>query len=162
MGHLANLTSLTVLLTLALTGCGPSTDLARSCGGERVLECDPYEWSVVLEGTFTQNVPIGDPTIRVDVTVDLESCGATTPAPIAVHIQALVGSGDDLRVADVATVRADSTSDTRIETTIGNPFTLGGSIPAERDITLRFIPVIGGCEGSAFELPYRTGPVVRP
>lgn len=160
MGHLAKLTSLSLLLALA--GCGPSTNLARSCGGERVLECDPYEWSAVLDGTFTPNVPIADPTTRVDVTVDLESCGASTPGAIAVNIQALVGSGDDLRVADVATVRAATASDNRIETTIDNPFSLGGTVPPDTDITLRFVPVIGGCEGDAFELPYRTGPVVRP
>ncbi len=160
MGKLSSL--LCLGLVLALTGCEPGTTLARSCGGERVFECDPYEWSTVLDATFTPDVPLGDPTVRVDVTVDFESCGDTTPAPIAVNIQALVGSGDDIRVADVATVRATSASDTRIEANIDNPFTIGGAIEPEQDIVLRFVPVTGGCEGDAFELPYRTGPLVRP
>lgn len=157
-----NHTFLFLGLVLALAGCEAGTSLARSCGGERVLECDPYEWSGVLDATFTPDVPLGDPTVPVDVTVDLESCGETSPAAVAVNIQALVGSGASLRVADVATVRAAAAGETRIEATIENPFTVGGTIPPEEDITLRFVPVIGGCEGDAFEMPYRTGPVPRP
>jgi hypothetical protein len=161
MGYLANLSTFSSLVALALMGCAPDSNFARSCGGERVLECDPYEWSSIAIASFTPGVPLGDPTVRVDITVDFETCGES-PAPITVNIQALVGSGDDIRVADVATVRAGMVGDSRIEETIDNPFTIGGTIPPDEDITLRFVPVIGGCEGDAFELPYRTGPLIRP
>jgi hypothetical protein len=154
-----------VFVALALTACDPGTNAGRSCAGERVLECDPYEWSVVSAASFTPEVPIGDPTVMPRVQVTLETCGGSTPSTPEVLVEALLGQPDGgapARVVSVTTVRAASADATTIDVTIENPFSLGGSVPPEEDITLRFIPVVGGCDGEALTIPYRTGELIRP
>ena len=153
-------------LVLMLGGCeGPADDLATSCGGGRVLECDPYEWSVVTGATFTLEVPIGDPTVRPRIEVSLATCGATTPGAADVQIQAIIGpidGGMPSRVIEVATVHAEASSSTSIDVVIDNPFTLGSGVPEDETITLRFTPIVAGCDGESFAMTYRTGELVRP
>lgn len=130
-----------------------------------MLECEPYAWASVTAASFTPDVPVGDPRVRPQIQVTLTTCGATTPVAPAVQIQAIVGlddAGNPSRIVEVTTVRAASATSTSIDVTIDNPFTLGSSVPPDSDILLRFVPVVGGCDGDALELPYRTGPVVRP
>lgn len=155
-----------VLVALGAVACSgpPEPPEVRSCRGEPVLECDPYEWAVATAASFDPPaVPIADPRVRPTVVVELETCGATTPSAPTVQIYAVfreTDAGEPGRAISLATVRAASATDTRIEATIDNPFTL--SIPPETDVTLRFLPVVGGCDGEAFELPYRTGPTLTP
>jgi hypothetical protein len=149
----------------ALSACDPGTNAVRSCGGARVLECDPYAWSSVTAASFTPEVPVGDPRVRPQIQVTLETCGATTPAAPEVQIQAIVGlddAGNPSRIVQITTVRAASATSTSVDVTIDNPFTLGSGLPPDEDILLRFVPVVAGCDGDALEIPYRTGPVVRP
>lgn len=158
----------TPLLTvvLLLLGCDAGTSFTRSCGGEPVLECDPYEWAVVEEASFEPSaVPIGDPRVRPQVRVTLSTCGERTPAPPMVQIQALLGrtdAGAPTRIVDLTTVSAPSPTSTRIDVTVDNPFTVAGGLPPDTNVTLRFVPVVGGCDGDALEIPYRTGRVVAP
>jgi hypothetical protein len=153
------------LLSLVCACEAPGTSLARSCGGARVLECDPYEWSVVTAASFTPEVPIGDPRVRPRIEVTLETCGASTPAAADVQIQAIIGpvdGGMPSRVVEVATVHAEEASSTAIDVTIDNPFSLGSGVPDDETILLRFTPIVAGCDGDSLSIPYRTGPLVRP
>jgi hypothetical protein len=153
----------TVLLAL---GCAPGTNAARSCAGERVLECDPYEWAVVTAGALEPaEIPIGDPRVRAHFTVTLGTCGASTPVAPTVQVQALLGAADGgppTAVADLTTITASSPTSTTIDVTVDNPFTAAGGVPPSSNVTLRFVPVVGGCDGDALEVPYRTGPLVMP
>lgn len=155
-----------VVVALFSVACdGASTQLGRSCGGAPVLECDPYEWSVVTAASFTPEVPIGDPMVRPRVEVTLDSCGATTPDAPDVQIQAIIGpidGGMPSRVIEVITVHAEEPTSTSIDVTIDNPFTLGSGVPEDETITLRFTPIVAGCDGESFNLVYRTGELVRP
>lgn len=154
------------LLFVLLAGCDAGTSFTRSCGGEPVLECDPYEWAVVEEASFEPaEVTIGDPRIRPHVRVTLSTCGERTPVAPTVQIQALLGrtdGGAPTRIVELATVSASSPTSTGIDVMIDNPFTVAGGLPPDTNVTLRFVPVVGGCDGDALEIPYRTGEVVAP
>ncbi len=165
------LPSATVLLALA--SCSPGPPLQRSCEGRWVDTCDPYEYAEVAAVTFEPTaLSPGDPRQTATVHVELRTCGARTPSTPAVQIAAVVpgaggtlpfdaqgfdagGTGDDTRVYQLTDVRASEAGATSIDATISNPF--DGRVPATSDITLRFTPVIGGCEGGALSIPYRTG-----
>lgn len=160
-------------ILLALGSCSPGPPLQRSCEGRWVDTCDPYEYAEVAAVTFepTQLSP-GDPRQTAMVHVELRTCGANTPSAPAVQLAAVVaggggtlpfdaqgfdagGTGDDTRVYQLTDVRASESGATIVDATIANPF--DGRIPANSDITLRFTPIIGGCEGGALTIPYRTG-----
>lgn len=154
-----------LLTTLLSAGCAPGTDADRSCAGERVLECDPYEWGVVTSATIEPAaIPLGDPRVRAHFVVEVATCGATTPATPTIQVQALLGpvDGPPTSVAELTTLRAASPTSTTIDVMVDNPFTLEGGVPPNTEIRLRFLPVIGGCDGDALEVPYRTGPFVMP
>jgi hypothetical protein len=130
-----------------------------------VLECDPYEWAVVTDASFEPGaIPIGDPRESARIRVTLGTCGANTPATPRVLVQAVFGGGDaggTRRMAELTTVRAVDATSTTIDVTVPNPFTIAGGVPTETNILLRFLPVVDGCDGTALEIPYRTGPTVR-
>jgi len=151
---------------LLLAGCDASS-LERSCRGERVLTCDPEEWTVVRSASLEPS-RIGplDPAAMPAVHVVLDEC-AMRPTFATVQLQALLDDPDagGAVVSDLGiTVRDDGTlgdavaDDGRIDVTIRNPFGLG--IPESTALRLRFVPVLGGCTGQALEVPYTTG--VRP
>jgi len=159
-------------------GCGRAPNLERSCRGEFVVACSPYEWSEVAVATFepTELSP-GDPRQSATVHLELRSCGASTPAPVEVQIAAVVSGaggafpldasgqdagppGDGTRVYQLTSVRAGAPADTVIDATIANPF--DGRIPVDTDLILRFTPNVRGCEGTALSIPYRTGERPRP
>lgn len=165
-------------LTCLGGGCSRAPNLERSCRGEYVIACEPYEWSEVASATFepTRLSP-GDPRESATVHVELRGCGASMPAPTEVQIAAVVSEGggifpldalgqdvgppgDGTRVYQLTSVRAGAVADAVIDVTIDNPF--DGRIPAETDLILRFTPVVSGCEGAALTVPYRTGPRPTP
>ncbi len=166
-----------VCLGLASAGCD-RPPLERSCGGEVVLACDPYEYAEIVSATLEPTrISPGDPRGFATVRVELRTCGDRVPVAPEVQLAALVSGaggsfpldasgrdvgppGDGTRLYQLASVRAGATTDTVIERTIDNPF--DSRIPIDSDITLRFAPVIGGCEGEALEIPYRTGPRPSP
>lgn len=160
-------------LALVAASCGRGAPLQRSCEGRPVDTCDPYEYAEVVSATFgpTELSP-GDPRESAMVRVELRTCGATTPSTPSVQIAAVIegaggilpfdadgqdagSSGDDTRIYQLVSVPGTEATTTVIETTIDNPF--DGRVPTNSDISLRFTPVIGGCEGGAFSIPYRTG-----
>jgi hypothetical protein len=158
---------------VASASCSLGPPLERSCAGRYVDTCDPYEYAEVAAATFDPSgLSPGDPRMGATVHVELRTCGATTPATPSVQIAAVItgaggvlpfdaqgadagGTGDDTRIYQLTSVSASDPQSTTIDTTIDNPF--DGRIPANTDITLRLTPVIGGCEGGAITLPYRTG-----
>lgn len=157
------------MIAAALVGCGESegpSDFERSCGGDRVLECDPYEYTVITAATIEPaRIRPLDPDARATVRVELDACEMR---PRAAEVQLFArlappdaGSGN-VRLVDLGlTVRDDGTNgdavanDGVIEQTIGNPF--GREIPGSQAITLRLVPVLAGCQGDALELRYETG-----
>lgn len=160
-------------VALFVASCDRGPPLQRSCEGRYVDTCDPYEYADAISATFgpTELSP-GDPRQAASVHVELGTCGASTPFPPTVQIAAVLGgpggtlpfdasgadaggTGDDTRVYQLVSVRAAETTSTSIDVTIDNP--LDGRIPANTDLTLRFTPVIGDCEGTPVSIPYRTG-----
>ncbi len=160
-------------LALFAASCERSPPLQRSCEGRPVDTCDPYEFAEAVSATFgpTELSP-GDPRQSATVRVEIRTCGADTPAAPAVQIAAVIegpggtlpfdangqdagGTGDDTRIYQLVSVRGTDATTTTIDATIDNPF--DGRVPTNSDISLRFTPVIGGCEGGAITIPYRTG-----
>ncbi|MFN7701786.1 MAG: hypothetical protein ACK6CU_07355 [Deltaproteobacteria bacterium] len=156
----------------ALASCSPGPPLQRSCEGRAVDTCDPYEYAEVAAVSFEpMELSPGDPRQSARVRIELRTCGARTPSAPAVQIAAVVagaggvlpfdaagadaGGGDDTRLYQLAEVRASDAGATTIEATLPNPF--DARVPARTDIRLRFTPVLGGCEGGALSIPYRTG-----
>lgn len=165
-----------LLLALAATACGEDTSpdgtpLERSCRGERVLECDPHEYTAVRSASLTP-ARISPLELSSDgvVRVELEAC-ELRPGPAEVQLFALIpregalpdAGADGVRLVDLGlTLRDDGTrgdataNDGLIEQTVGNPF--GREIPGDTEITLRFVPALPGCRGDVLEVPYLTGP----
>lgn len=163
--HRARLAALASGVALFACSCGRGPPLQRSCEGRPVDTCDPYEYAEVAAATFgPSGLSPGDPRTSAMVHVELRTCGGSTPAAPAVQIAALVSgasspgldAGDDgTRLYQLTAVTAADATSTAIDATIDNPFDT--IIPANTDILLRFTPVIGGCEGGALTIPYRTG-----
>lgn len=160
------------LATLALASCGEgeAPALERSCSGERVLECDPHEYTAVRVATLTPSrIRPLDPAGAATVHVELDAC-EMRPGPAEVQLFALIprdpaspdaGPGG-VRVVDLGlAVRDDGTNgdatanDGVIDQELGNPF--GREIPGDADLTLRFVPVLAGCQGDPLEVTYGTG-----
>jgi hypothetical protein len=82
-----------------------------------------------------------------------------------VQVQVLLGrtdGGPPSSLLELVSVEAPSAGTGTIDVMIDNPFTLAGGVPPDTNLSLRFVPVIGGCDGDALEIPYRSGPLVRP
>lgn len=159
---------LSSLLVLA-AGC-QGTDLERSCGGEPVNRCDPYEHSVVRAASLEPpELPVADFAVDAHIRVELERC-ADAPAPHVVELFAVVPApdgGPPSRVTSLLTLREGREGDPMegdgvIDVRVPNPLLV--TVPAASDILLRFVPRSLrplGCTGEALELPYRTGPFRR-
>lgn len=154
---------------ITLAGCGgdDASPLTRSCRGERHLDCDPFEYSIAISAALepARLAPL-DGMTRAQFRVETQTC-EMPPAASSVQVQArLEGPPDDAgvpraRIVDLVTLEDDGllgdpvAGDGIIDVSIENPFT--ASIPSDTDIVLRFVPVIGGCDGEAIEIDYRTG-----
>lgn len=181
--HSAILCPLLFGIGMALVGCDDGgAPLERSCRGQAVPNCLPYEYSVVTEASLSPSgVMIDDPTAMVDVRVRLSNCGEDTPLGHEVAVRALAPSSSGLTdagprdsVFDLLSVRDDGETygdtvakDGLIEVTVPNPF-VGPEALVNQDLVLRFMPAapaqcsggacIGGtCQGEVLEVPYRTG-----
>ena len=161
-------------LGLALTGCVRRPPFERSCGGEYIDACLPYEYAQVLTATLTPDgVRPSDPLGRVTLRATFQTCGAPTPAPAALQVSAVVGASSSetdaplrdggvafpmgQRVVPLGTYFNRGTDPLVFEAVVDNPFD-ATTIPGNRDITLRFRPLVNACEGDGVEISYRTGP----
>lgn len=147
--------------------------LQRSCAGERVALCVPYEHSVVTSASIEPaELPVADFSMDARVRIELERC-PDAPAPHVVELLAVVPDGEpgEVRVTSLVTLRDGEDGDPVdgdgiIDVTITNPLLV--TVPPESDITLRFSPrslrrdtsdpLDIGCTGESFDVPYRTGP----
>ena len=160
------------LLALLVLACEGSA-LERSCGGNAVELCDPYEYAIVTGATLEPpELPVADFDELAAIRVDLGRC-ADAPAPHVVLLSAIVpddmpadGGGAGVSVMSLLTLEDDGSNgdptagDGVIDVRVVNPFI--ATVPPETDITLRFTPRSSSprpCTGGSFELPYRTGPM---
>lgn len=154
--------ALPILAGLALAACSSDeggTALERSCRGERVLECDPYEYTAVTAASLTpERIAPLDPDARATVRVELDGC-EMAPGTVEVQLFALLAPPDagagEVRVVDLGLSVRDEDGDGVIEQLLGNPF--GREIPGETELTLRLVPVRAGCQGDPLEVAYETG-----
>jgi hypothetical protein len=163
--------ALTTLVLCALAGCscGDGSLLERSCDGEAVALCEPYEYAVVTEGSITpMEITLGDPRQRAMVHVRYDKC-ERAPGNHQVRISALTGGvmrpdgGGGAALVSLVTVRDDGAGgdtvagDGEIDVMVDNPFST--TLPEESDLELRFEPFLPpGCSGETLGgVPYRTG-----
>jgi hypothetical protein len=164
--------SLVLLSAACLLACGgEDPPLTRSCAGEAIPNCRPYEYAVVTAASLEPDgILVGDPAATVHIRVELDTCGDRSPGPHTVAIRALVttggaagadagSSGRILSLEEVAddgvTFGDEVARDGSIDVFVPNPFI--GDVPVDTDMTLRLAPRLNTCEGDTFELPYRTG-----
>jgi len=162
-----------VCAAVASAGCGDSgAPFDRSCAGEAVPNCRPFEYSRASDGSLTPAaIETGDPTADATFHVRLETCGTSSPTPHEVVVKLLatrggLDGGDSLMVFTIATLRDDGTSgdavagDGVIDQTFPSP--LDSAIPPNADVTLSFEPRAALCVGDAVEVPYHTGAHFSP
>jgi hypothetical protein len=152
-----------VLVLALLSGCEGSP-LDRSCGGNSVGLCAPYEHAEVGSASLTPaELTIADFTMEAHIVVEVARC-AGAPAPHAIDLIAIVPGDAGSQVMSLLTLEdgedGDAISgDGDIDVTVTNPFI--ATVPPNTDLLLRFTPrstAPGGCTGVAAEIPYRTGP----
>jgi hypothetical protein len=161
---------------LALTACSdddppPEEALRRSCDGDTLRYCRPYEYAIVRAGTVDPpEVMISDPAAMVRVTVSYDRC-ESAPGPHRIRIQALgeaaaPDGGSDTSVYMLDELRDDGTGgDTTAED--GELMIVKASffdppVPPSENLLLRFQPALNDCLGGVLEVPYRTGPRFTP
>ena len=162
---------------LLVTACGDEDSLlTRSCRGEAVPNCRPFEYSVVESASLTPDgLSVSDFGAEAHIVVRLQMCGAQTPTPHEVVIRALAaspdvladGGGDSVAVYTLLTLGDNGmdgdavAKDGMIDVMRENPF--GPEVPADRSMTLRFeARILPSCVGQAFEVGYRTGERFSP
>jgi len=164
------LTFLVVLL--AGLGCGdedltPEQSLEKSCAGEVIPNCRPFEYAIVREGSIAPDgIEVGDPLARVDVRFVIDVC----PDASGVHAVALtaldeMGGRDAGMTGSMVTLdtfrdgsaRDENPAEGIFEASVENVF-LSELVRPEADLLLAFEPRIDVCRGGSVELPYRTGP----
>jgi hypothetical protein len=166
--------ALAAMACLALLGCTPALDppMTRSCRGEYVNECRPQTYaSISAASLMPERITLDDPSMTAMVHVEFTEC-AMVPSdrPLHVEISAFVGGTTDAsfsepdggssgaRVIPLATVGPPAPGATSIDVTIPNPFF--ANVPADRNITLQFAPIVDGCQGELVSVPYHTGIVL--
>ncbi|MGF1467711.1 MAG: hypothetical protein ACFCGT_16420 [Sandaracinaceae bacterium] len=159
-----------VALALVASACG-TDDLTRSCDGQFVGACRPFELAVITEAAFTpQLLPVGDFAQRAQITVAFDRCEMAPRRPIVV-LSARIPNPEEPgeeRIIPLLDLEDDGTNgdpvadDDVIDVDVANPFI--ANVPPNTELTLRFVPRsgVGGCAGEAVELPYRTGPRFEP
>ncbi|HEY8429203.1 MAG TPA: hypothetical protein VIL20_12540 [Sandaracinaceae bacterium] len=161
-----------IAIVLLAAGCD-APPLDRSCAGESVGLCAPFEYAVVTSASMEPNeLPVADFSRTAHIRVEFARC-ESAPAPHVIDLLAIVpdedppdagGTGDPVRVTNLLTLRDGADGDVQagdgvIDVEVANP--LLNTIPTESDITLRFTPrstAPAGCTGGSFDVPYRTGP----
>jgi hypothetical protein len=157
---------------LAMGACA-SEPLDKSCAGDPIPGCRPFQYSVATAATVEPSgVEVGDPSANVQFHVYLATCGADSPGTHTVVVSSVGrGSGPDggsgERVTNLLELRDDGRNgdaaamDGVIDVTVTNPF-VTSLVPANADITLRFEPRLGTCIGAPVAIAYRTGPAWDP
>lgn len=160
-------------LLLALAAGCDAPPLERSCAGQEVLLCAPYEYAEVTAASLEPDeLPIADFSMSAHIRVETARCDMA-PAAHVVELLAIVpdrtpadgGTGEPVSVTSLLMLEdgrdGDPTPDDGIiDVTVPNPFLT--TVPADSDIRLRFVPrstTPGGCTGAAVEIPYHTGPM---
>jgi len=152
----------------AVAGCSTS-DFDRSCGGEPVRSCDPYEYARVTSATIEpEEIEVDSPFEEAHVRVEYESCDSADAPPYhritlsaRVDAEGLPDAGTSTRELVLADVRDDGESDGDetagdgvVDVTIDNPFF---DVPPEIEIVVELEPRWESCRGDAKEITYRTG-----
>lgn len=158
-------------------GCGRAPAFDRSCSGEYINACSPYEFSQVVAASLEPSeISPGDNLGVATIRATFRTCGERAPAPPALQISAVVRrSGTSVpldgrsdvgftdsgeRIVPLGTYRNTSSDPLVFAATVANPFD-EVSIPGNTTLTLRFRPVVNACEGDGVEAEYRTGPAIR-
>ncbi len=167
-----------VAASLSGLGCDQAAGaFDRSCGGEYINSCMPYEYTQVVTASLEpERISPGDNLGVATIRATFRNCGERSPAPPALQITAVItragtsvpldgrsdggitGSGE--RIVPLGTYRNTSSDPLVFVATIANPFD-EVSIPGNAEFTLRFRSVVNTCEGDGIETPYRTGPAIR-
>ncbi|MBO6935000.1 MAG: hypothetical protein JJ863_08490 [Deltaproteobacteria bacterium] len=168
---------LRLLPFLLLFSCNESK-LERSCSGEGVTDCLPYEYAEIVSASMTpENVPVDGLGEEITIRVELDKC-ERSPRPHLVTVVMRVGglddAGSDARLINLLELRDDGTDgdaeamDGVIEVTVDNPFFGISDVPTNTTVAIQFrarMPAdcssgtcIGGtCRSPELEIPYRTG-----
>ncbi len=171
---------LVLLFVTVVAGCNAAPPLQRSCNGQTVGLCAPYEYAEVSAASLDPSeLTIADFSMNAMIHVELSTCDMA-PAAHVVDLEAVVPAGGLPTAVDggsssggesvmsLLTLRDDgrhgdmTAGDGVIDVTVTNPFI--NTIPAMTNIVLRFTPrstTPGGCSGPPVEISYRTGPM-RP
>ncbi len=140
--------------------------MTRSCRGEYVNECRPRTYARVTAATLTpERITLNDPTMHAMVHVEFTRCDMA-PLPLYVQVAAFIGGGDgaipepdggstSARVVPLTMIGPADPGASSIDVTIPNPFF--ANVPADRDITLQFAPIIDDCQGELVSVRYHTG-----
>jgi hypothetical protein len=166
---------LVIEAVIAAAGCD-APPLERSCAGQDVGLCAPYEYSAVTSASIEPDeLPVADFSMTAHIRVELARCDSA-PALHVIDLVAIVpdedppdgSTGEPVEVTSLITLRdgvdGDAVAgDGVIDVEVPNP--LLNTIPTETDITLRFTPrstAPAGCTGASFDVAYRTGPERMP
>lgn len=134
------------LLALVLLSCNGGSDLERSCSGEAIVNCLPYQYSVIEEAIVEPDMlNVGDVTQTAHIRVVLSTCsegGFTHDVSLRLLDP---GTGlEDERLLDILTLVDDgetegdeTAGDGVIDVRVPNPF-VGETLPANSDVSLRF------------------------
>ncbi len=164
--------ALCLLGALNLLGCEdseltPEQSLEKSCNGEIIVNCRPYEYAIVREATvMPPEVEVGDPLARIDVRVVFDGC-ADAPSTHIISLQGLDESGGDTSdggtpgsIFPLTTLRDGSPDDMDdapgvIVASVENFFI--APVPARTDLVIQVEPRIDVCRGGSVNVAYRTG-----
>lgn len=168
---------LLLLLPCLLLSCDESK-LERSCSGEGVTDCLPYEYAEIVEASMTpEGVPVDALGEEVRIRVVFDKCErAPRPhvVPVVMRIGGLDDAGSDARLINLLELRDDGTNgdetamDGVIDVSVANPFFGISDVPTNTRVMMQFqtrMPAdctsgtcIGGtCRSPEVEIPYRTG-----
>jgi hypothetical protein len=165
-----------VLFAALWTACG-GDPIEKSCNGEALPSCRPFEYAVATGATADPSeVVIGDPLSEIHFHVTLATCGADAPDPHRVSVSAvsdggpggLDGGSGGTRVTMLFELADDGSTfgdpiakDGVVDATVSSPF-MSSLVSPNADIRLRFEPRTRSCNGEFVEIPYRTGPRWMP
>lgn len=163
--------ALSAALTVIAVGCGNTDDLERSCSGERIASCVPFEYSVVRSASLSPDgLAVAAFDQRAQIRIELGRC-EESPVPHRVNMSIRYADPDSSDFAILSLLDLQDgvlpdqvAGDDIIDVDVANPFV--ANAPENMPVTLIFTPrSLSGalaCTGEALEVPYRTGPRVGP
>lgn len=170
------------MVAFALASCGEDPIHERSCAGEAVTNCLPYEYAEMVSAEVSPDgIPLNAPDQVMTFHVVFDKC-ADAPRPHTVPVTLRVDggttapdAGEGSTLIELVTLRDDGegvdavAQDGVIDAELPNPFFGIRGVPASEAIVLRFRTrappdcssgtcVGGTCQSEHIEIPYRTGP----